>query len=89
MPYGILGNKAPEKVTVVTLGQKVEFPTNKSQIVFFNLTILFIILTILLTLVILRLKRINPLSLLWGKLTDLKLAIYEKLKKNKDRSQGL
>ena len=89
MPYGILGNKAPEKVTVVTLGQKVEFPTNKSQIVIYNLAILFIILIIILSLVILRLKKINLFSLFSGKLEYLRLAIYEKLKKNKDRTQGL
>ncbi|OGM15478.1 hypothetical protein A2V56_03835 [Candidatus Woesebacteria bacterium RBG_19FT_COMBO_42_9] len=88
IPFGILGSKAPEKVVILTLGQRVELPTNKGQVVLYNLALLLIILMALLTIFILRLKRINPFSYLAKVYYSAKLKINEKFKKNKNNTQG-
>lgn len=89
MPYGLLGSKTPEKVIIVTAGQKVEVPTNKGRIVIYNLALVLIILMAVSTIIILRLKRINLFSYFTKVFYTAKLAIHEKFKKNKNNNQGL
>ena len=89
MQYGILGVKAPEKITIVTLDQKIEIPTNKSQIITYNLALILFLILLFLSIIILRLKKINPFKFFTFILMKAKNSLYEIFKKNKNNKENI
>jgi len=59
VPFSFLGNKTPDKITILLLDQKVEIPTFKSQVIIYNLLAIFLIFAILVGTIVLRIKRVS------------------------------
>jgi hypothetical protein len=59
IPFSFLGAKTPSSVTVSILEDEVTIPTNKNQVVIYNLLFIFIIALLILLTILVRLKRIN------------------------------
>ena len=59
IPFSFLGAKTPNSVKVSILEDEVSIPTNKNQVVIYNLLFIFIVALLILLTILIRLKRIN------------------------------
>lgn len=59
IPFSFLGAKTPNTVKVSVLEDEVSIPTNKNQVVIYNLLFIFIVALLILLTILVRLKRIN------------------------------
>ena len=65
IPFSFLGAKTPNTVKVSILEDEVTIPTNKNQVVIYNLLFVFVVAILILLTILIRLKRIN-----FAKITD-------------------
>lgn len=59
IPFSFLGTKTPNQIIIVAGNSSLNLPSNKNQVIIYNLLILFLLFATLVMAVILRLKRIN------------------------------
>lgn len=59
IPFSFLGAKTPNQVLIVAGNSSLNLPSNKNQVIVYNLLILFLLFATLVIAVILRLKKIN------------------------------
>jgi hypothetical protein len=64
VPFTLLGSKTPDLVTVAVENKKIEVPTSKSQMVLYNLLGLFIIISVLTFVVLIKLGKIRFQSII-------------------------
>ena len=59
IPFSFLGTKTPNQVVIVAGNSSLNLPSNKNQVIIYNLLILFLLFATLVIVIILRLKKIN------------------------------
>ena len=64
IPFSFLGAKTPDTVKVIVNDSELIVPTNKSQVVTYNLLFIFIVSLLILLTILLRLKKLNFAKLL-------------------------
>lgn len=74
IPFSFLGTKTPNKVQIVAGNEKIDVPTNKNQVIIYNLLALFILLSFIMLFVFMRVKKV--------KIKDLGRKMVGKLKRN-------
>lgn len=79
IPFSFLGTSTPTKVQIVAGNTKIEVPTNKNQVIIYNLLALFILFSIITLFVFMKVKRIR--------VKDLTKKILKKFKKNEESNQ--
>jgi len=59
IPFSFLGRKTPEKITVVVADARLTIPSNKKQVIIYNLLVLSFIFSVTISAVFVRVKKIN------------------------------
>ena len=62
IPFSFLATKTPSQISIVAGSSHLNLPSNKNQVIIYNLLILFLLLAALVSAVILRVKKINLLE---------------------------
>lgn len=78
VPFSFFGTKTPDKVLIIAGNERIEVPTNKNQVIIYNLIFLFLLLAIITLFVFMRVKKIRP--------KDIVKKIRRKLKKENEES---
>ena len=59
IPFSFLGTKTPEKVVVVAGNTEVQIPSNKNQVIIYNLLAIFFVFSLIITVVVVKIKNIT------------------------------
>ncbi len=59
IPFSFLGTKTPEKVLAVAANTEVQIPSNKAQVIIYNLLAIFIVFSIAIAIVVIKVKKIT------------------------------
>jgi hypothetical protein len=59
IPFSFLGTKTPEQVVVVAANTKVQIPSNKTQVIIYNLLAIFFVFSLIITVVVIKIKKIT------------------------------
>ena len=57
IPFSFLGSKSPEKITISVEGSLLELPSNKTQVITYNLLIIFGFISFIALIIVFRIKR--------------------------------
>ncbi|MBU0572089.1 transglutaminase family protein [Patescibacteria group bacterium] len=59
IPFSFLGTNTPEKVVVTAADTKVQIPSNKTQVIIYNLLAIFIAFSLIIAVVVVKIKKIS------------------------------
>ncbi|MGB6882091.1 MAG: transglutaminase-like domain-containing protein [Microgenomates group bacterium] len=59
IPFSFLGTKTPEKISIIAGDTKIDIPSNKTQVIIYNLLVLFIAFSVVIIFVVFRAKKIT------------------------------
>jgi hypothetical protein len=59
IPFSFLGTKTPEQVVVVAANAKVQIPSNKTQVIIYNLLAIFFVFSLIIAVVVIKIKKIT------------------------------
>ena len=85
IPFSFLGTKTPEKVVVIAGDTEVQIPSNKTQVIIYNLLAIFFVFSLIIAVVVIKIKKIT-----FAKVKNRLLTIPArfKLKKNKKEEEN-
>lgn len=64
IPFSFLGAKTPEKIVATTANTEVQIPSNKAQVIIYNLLAIFFALSIVIAFVVVKVKKISFVKVL-------------------------
>lgn len=59
IPFSFLGTKTPEKIAIVAGDTEVQIPSNKTQVIIYNLLAIFFIFSLIIAVVVIKIKKIT------------------------------
>jgi len=82
IPFSFLGAKTPEKVVVVAGSTEVQIPSNKTQVIIYNLLAIFFAFSLIIAVVVIKIKKIT-----FTKTKEKFLMIFARLKFKKVKNE--
>jgi hypothetical protein len=82
IPFSFLGTKTPEQVVVVAANTKVQIPSNKTQVIIYNLLAIFFVFSLIISVVVVKIKKIT-----FEKVKNRLLTIPTRFKFKKDKKE--
>ncbi len=85
VPFSLLGKDTPDTIKIAADGSQIEIPTNKMQVVAASLLVLFMIFSVIVILVLIKLKKItfNPIL---AKIAAVEEAMYDKFNRKSGKN---
>jgi hypothetical protein len=82
IPFSFLGTKTPEKIVVIVGDTEVQIPSNKTQVIIYNLLAIFFVFSFIIAVVVIKIKKITL-----AKVKDRLLTIPARFKLKKSKKE--